>query len=314
MKTMGGRQFWGDVQFYGGWRIQKNAITGHFRLLDETDFRHASGTREECVARLKAIRRENRLPPMQGHAVILVHGIIRSSKCFAQLQPLLEQQGFVVVPFDYPSTRIPITEAAGQLQEVVDSLEGITKISFVVHSMGGILVRTMLSEKKDPRFTSMVMLGVPNRGASLASQLKNNPLYRMVYGPAGQQLVDGEDGFIAKLPVPDFPFAIIAGAKGTPQGYNPLVDGDDDGTVALDSAKLPGAADFLTVPCLHSFLMGNKDVTAATVRFLRTGCLHENGECVPVPEEATEAAAAEQKPAAASPFGHSSVPPAAAAP
>ena len=35
MKTLGGRQLWGDVAVFHDWRIQKNILTGHYRLLDE---------------------------------------------------------------------------------------------------------------------------------------------------------------------------------------------------------------------------------------------------------------------------------------
>jgi hypothetical protein len=56
MQTLGGRQFWGDVQFFRGWRIQRNIFTGHYRLLDEHDFRHAWGTLDECRAKLEQVR------------------------------------------------------------------------------------------------------------------------------------------------------------------------------------------------------------------------------------------------------------------
>ena len=29
-KTLGGRQFWGDVHHFQGWRIQQNVFTKHF--------------------------------------------------------------------------------------------------------------------------------------------------------------------------------------------------------------------------------------------------------------------------------------------
>src|SRR6185369_719659 len=78
--TLGGRQFWADVEYFHQWRIQQNTMTGHFRLLDASDFRHAWGTREQCQAKLREIRTAQKLPAMSGEAVILVHGIIRSSK------------------------------------------------------------------------------------------------------------------------------------------------------------------------------------------------------------------------------------------
>jgi pimeloyl-ACP methyl ester carboxylesterase len=219
---------------------------------------------------------------MSGRAVILIHGIIRSSKSFSSMKQALEADGLTVVAFDYPSTRVAIKDSAGYLDQVIQSLEGIEQIDFVVHSMGGLVVRAWLQEHSDPRVKRMVMLGVPNLGAKMANHLKDLGLFKLVMGPAGQQLIEGEESYITELPVPTFPFAVIAGARGTENGFNPLIPGDDDGTVSVDCTRLPGAADFMTVPSLHSFLIGNKDVIAATRRFLSDGVLREKGSPEPI--------------------------------
>ncbi len=283
MKTLGGRQLWGDVLFFHDWRIQQNILDGHFRLLDGDDVRQAWGSYEGCHDRLEEISKEEGLKPMSGKAVILVHGIIRSSKSFDAMKEKLKESGYLVFGFDYPSTRVDIPTSAGYLKRCVASLEGIEEINFVVHSMGGLVVRASLEDGHDPRIRRMVMLGVPNRGARMANLLQKNIFYRTLYGPAGQQLVDHEEGLIARLPTPAFHFALISGARGTANGYNPLVPGDDDGTVSLESTRLPGACDSMTVPTLHSILMGDKNVIASTDRFLRTGALRESSETQPVP-------------------------------
>lgn len=282
-KTLGGRQFWGDVQFFHGWRIQENVVTGHYRLLDPDDYRHASGTRPECEAQLKRIAGEQNLGPMSGKAVILVHGIVRSSKSFEAIAEKLKKEGYTTVGFDYPSTRTDIEDSAEYLHSVMQSLEGVEEINFVVHSMGGLVVRTYLDKHQDKRIKRMVMMGVPNRGANLADRLRKNSLYRLIYGPAGQQLGSDPEGLIAKLPTPEFEFAIIAGGRNNLSGYNPLVPGDDDGTVSVTSARLDGAADFLLVNCLHSFLMKNDAAIAATLQFLETGKLRKDGKAHPIP-------------------------------
>ena len=46
-KTGGGKQFWADVWFFHDWRIQRHALTGHYRLLDGN----------ESPARLGHVRR-----------------------------------------------------------------------------------------------------------------------------------------------------------------------------------------------------------------------------------------------------------------
>jgi pimeloyl-ACP methyl ester carboxylesterase len=283
MKTLGGRQLWGDVQFFHGWRIQQSFLDGHYRLLDGDDVRHATGTLEECRAKLTEIRERDELPAMQGRAVILVHGIIRSSKSFGKMESVLRDAGYHVFGFDYPSTRVEIPASAAYLHRAIDSLEGITEVNFVGHSMGGLVIRSYLKEHRDPRIKRMVMLGVPNQGARMASLLQNNVLYRTLYGPAGQQLIDESNGLIAELPTPDFEFAVISGARGNAQGFNPLVPGDDDGTVSLESTRLPGAADFMTVTAMHSFLMNSPAVITATERFLTTGVLRDTGETQPIP-------------------------------
>jgi pimeloyl-ACP methyl ester carboxylesterase len=277
MKTLGGRQFWGDVAFFRGFRIQQNVLTGHYRLLDPDDYRHASGSLQKCREKLAALKQELNLAPMSGRAVVVVHGILRSSKSFDTMCRRLRKEGYTVVTFDYPSTRFDIPQSAEFLHRVVETLDGIEEIHFVVHSMGGLIVRQYRAQHVDLRVKRMVMLGVPNHGAQLADRFRKLGLFRAIFGPAGQQLATSADGLIAGLPIPDFEFAVIAGARGTLNGYNPLIPGDDDGTVSVASTRLPGAADFLTVKSLHSFLMGNNDVIEATVRFLREGQFRENG-------------------------------------
>ncbi len=287
--TFGGRQFWGDVSFFQGWRIQENVLTQHFRLLDPSDVRRCWGTRLACEAALLQFRQAQELPPMQGEAVIVLHGIVRSSKSFSTLTARLEEQGYTVVGFDYPSTQVTMIESAGYLNEVIESLAGIERIHFVCHSMGGLIVRTYLQTyPPDERLGRMVMVGVPNLGARMANIMKDNMLYQFVYGPAGQQLVEEPGGFIAKLPTPGFEFAVIAGARGTPDGWNPLIPGDDDGTVSVDATRLPGAADFITLNAMHSFMMSNAEVQSATVRFLKTGSLRDGGAAQPIPRPIPE--------------------------
>lgn len=291
MKTMGGRQFWGDVQFFQGWKIQQNVITKHYRLLNSADQRHASGTLEECQKRLEEIKRVEKLKPMRGKAVILIHGIIRSSKSFDKMKSACEESGRLVVPFDYPSTQITIPENAKFLGQVIHSLQGVEEIELVVHSMGGLVVRSWIDQQAvvDSRVKRMVMLGVPNRGADMADRFRANLLFKVIFGPAGQQLVtEANDDFIADLPTPPFPFGIVAGGRNTAKGYNPLIRGDNDGTVGVRSTRLPGATDYILLPILHSFMMGDSEAITHTLRFLDTGKFRESDEVQPIP--AVEAA------------------------
>ncbi|MCA9067453.1 MAG: alpha/beta fold hydrolase [Planctomycetaceae bacterium] len=288
MKTLGGMQFWGDVAYCHGWRIQHNTFFKQHRLLDPDNCRHCSGTLEDCQKALDEIKKEKNLPKMSGHAVVLIHGIIRSSKSFTKMAETLKKDGYTVIGFDYPSTQVEITQSAEYLHQLLESLEGVEKISFVVHSMGGLVVRSFLKEHQDDRIQRMVMLGVPNQGANIADMLKNNVFFKLIYGPAGKQL-GIDEGFIANLPTPKFEFGVIAGARGDEKGYNPLVPGDDDGTVSVESARLPGAADYAAIQCLHSFIMNHAETIAYTSHFLKTGQFRKAGEKQPIPIPPKEA-------------------------
>ncbi len=282
-RTLGGRQFWTDLTFFRGWRIQKNAWTGSCRLLDPQQKRWAHGTREHCRAVLNTIRQEQKLPPMSGRAIVLMHGLIRSSRSFHRMVRRLEQENVTVVPFDYSSTRLSIPEAADCLNEVISGLEGIDSIDLVVHSMGGLVLRCWLRDHEDGRIRRAVLMGVPNHGAQIADRLHRHRLFRVLYGPAGQQLVSDPEGFIASLPIPDFEFGIIAGGRGQVRGFNPLLPGDNDSTVTVHSARLSGARDFLLVPVIHSFLMADSRCIEAVACFLKHGRFHPDRSPQPVP-------------------------------
>ncbi|MFY9252211.1 MAG: alpha/beta fold hydrolase [Fuerstiella sp.] len=282
IKTLGGRQFWGDVRFFRGWRIQHNVLTDKYRLLDVKDNRHCSGSLEECNDTLGRIIQTQKLPPMSGKAVVLIHGIGRSSKSFSTMAKQLETDGYTVVGFDYPSTRVPIPECAEYLHKVMQSLDGIESIDVVGHSMGGLVLRGLTMDQAEPRLNRVVMLGVPNKGAEMADFLKSNPLFKMILGPAGQQLATDGEGLIGKMPPPACEFGILAGGRSATKGYNPLLPGDNDATVTVASTRLPGAADFILLPVIHSFLMTDQAAINATRHFLKHGRFEENRKAEPI--------------------------------
>ncbi|MEN6458570.1 MAG: alpha/beta fold hydrolase [Thermoguttaceae bacterium] len=290
LPTLGGKQFWADQRFFHQWRIQQNTFTGHCRLLDEKNFRHASGSYEECEAALERIKRRRHLPAMSGKAVVVLHGLMRSRASMEPLcQYLRDQGGYQVFNVEYPSTQRDVAEHAKNLRHIIDHLDGIEQISFVGHSMGNIVVRHYLGDlaHEDPfrqppnaaaadrrakaRFHRFVMLGPPNQGALLAETFADNPVFKGLTGEAGQELGRQWSELENRLATPSFEFGIVAGGRGDGKGYNPLLRGDNDGVVNVDAARLAGATDFTVVPVIHSFLMENRQVQQYVLRFLKHG-------------------------------------------
>ena len=303
MKTLGGRQFWGDVQFFHGWRIQQNVFTKHHRLLDVHDHHHAWGTLENCQTALAEIRARDKLPLMKGRGVVLLHGILRSSKCMSTVAAAAREAGYETFQFNYPSTQVSIPEAAEYLDKSIQSLEGIEEIYIVAHSMGGLVTRAYFAEHQDPRIKRVVFMGTPNRGAELADLLYRNFLLRVASGPGGRQLVTDREGLIPSLPAPPCEFAVIAGARGNAAGWNPLIPGDDDGTVTVDSTRLVGAADFSTVATTHTLMLGNSQAIDLAIRFLNEGRL-----CADRPRQPITASVPTDVPDATSPTAPNTAP------
>lgn len=286
-KTLSGRRYWGDVHNFRGWRIQQNTHTKQHRLIDSAGLSLTTGAYDDCQQALNKIREEKQLAGTSGPAVIMIHGLLQSSRCMADMGNTLRDAGYTTIDFDYPSTQINITEAASYLDRTVRSLEGFDEINFVVHSMGGLVVRAFAAEHNDPRIKRMVMLGTPNQGAEMANITQQYWIFRAVAGPSARQLRTGAAGLAPKLPVPNFEFAVIAGSRGTPAGWNPFIPGDDDGTVTVESTRLPGASDFSTVRSIHSRLLWNAEAIAQTVFFLKEGRLRPDAPAQPIEVDQT---------------------------
>jgi pimeloyl-ACP methyl ester carboxylesterase len=276
LDTFGGMQFWTDFFIRGGWRIQRNAMTGHYRLLDGENVRRAWGNYAFCLQELNRLVPTDLQAADRDHAVVLLHGLGRSRACWRALAAQLEKAGDRVVTFGYASTRGSLSDHAFALDHVLRHLEGCKTVSFVGHSLGNLVVRHYLDEHPDPGpgqpgRERMVMLGPPNLGAQMAERLGDSRLFELIAGPSGQELSDRWEDVAPHLATPDFEFGIVAGGADLPI-TNPLVDGADDLVVSVEETRLPGASDFRHVGAGHTFMPENAEVIALTLQFLKTGC------------------------------------------
>lgn len=279
-KTAGGTQLWTDHRWHDGWRVQQNALTGHWRLLDPGDIRRGWGSREACLGRLEQSISSSTAPPPPGERryVILLHGLMRTHHSMKPMERGLREAGYEhVIRFSYASTRGSIAEHAGALRELIEALPRDSDFRFVGHSMGNIVVRYLVGELQaagDPqevlqRCRAMVMLGPPNRGAAIARRLGRTGLYGLVTGPGGVELGAAWDQLAERLATPPFPFAIIAGDRSESVLQNPLVAPEGDYIVSVDEARLEGAEVFRTVPVVHAWLMRDENVIRESIAFLR---------------------------------------------
>lgn len=203
--------------------------------------------------------------------VILLHGIMRSPGSMDRIRLALEERGYRVVNFGYPSTRESLGDCADLLHEEVQKIPPGSKINIVTHSMGGIVVRYYLAGYPKTAVGRFVMIAPPNRGSSYARHLKRLPLFRWIFGRAGVDVAKDSRSPLADLPPLRCEFGIIAGGLGNGTGMNPLIPGDDDMTVGVEETKLEGMKDFIQIPGQHSLLLMQQRVIDNVIAFLDTG-------------------------------------------
>lgn len=201
--------------------------------------------------------------------VVLLHGIGRTSGSMKAVAAHLADQGYAVFNVDYPSRSQSIAElAAGLHQQLLsEGIAGFSKLHFVTHSMGGLLVRELVKQCRPETLGRVVMLAPPNQGSEVADFLAGNVLFKLIYGPAGQDLKTGNEAF---GPV-DFQLGVIAGTKSIDPISSLILSGPNDGKVTVENTKVDGMAGHLTLPVNHTFLMRNETVLKQVALFLATG-------------------------------------------
>jgi hypothetical protein len=206
--------------------------------------------------------------------VILLHGLCRTSRSMVKMERALTEAGYKVRNVEYPSRNASIQQLADDAigKAVSDcQLGGATKIDFVTHSLGGILVRSYLARNSIPSLGSVVMLAPPNRGSEVVDKLGWLFLFKWINGPAGSELGTDNNSTPNKLGPANFPAGIIAGDRSINWINSLLIPGRDDGKVSVERTKLAGMTDHIIIHATHPFIMQNCETIRQTIQFLRTG-------------------------------------------
>lgn len=189
------------------------------------------------------------------------------------LQKNLSQAGYEVYNIGYVSTEHTIEDLAetvlGTFIRMLEDADG-SKIHFVTHSMGGIIVRQYLKVHRLPILGRVVMISPPNQGTELVDRLKGIFLFKG-YGPAGKQLSTKADSLPNTLGPVDFEVGVIAGNRTLNPIYSMMLPGADDGVIPVERTKVSGMTDFIILPHTHPFIMKKKDVIEQVLYFLENG-------------------------------------------
>ncbi len=209
--------------------------------------------------------------------VVLLHGLARTPASLRILETRLETHGFNVVNFGYPSTSAPVEVLARTaVPDAVSQCGNATKLHFVTHSLGGILLRDYArndggGNRLPENLGRIVMLGPPNGGSELVDELSGLPGFAMWFGPAALQLGTGPESAPNRLGDADFPVGIIAGSRSAFALFSLIIPGPDDGRVSVARTRLGGMTDHIVLPVTHDSIIISRAVAEQAISFIETG-------------------------------------------
>lgn len=208
--------------------------------------------------------------------VYILHGYGSSVIFMEDLCAFIRKNGFEVTNWGYKSLTDPIPQVGRRLLSDIKHHPKTDTIDFVTHSMGGVVVRSMLSDATGdtscPCIGKIVMMTPPNKGSLLADFFSKITIVKWFLGPNLENLKTDSASLVNRLPrLKGKEVGIIAGARFAGAGYNPLIPGDNDGFLTQNQTRLGVEKDFLVVPEGHITFMYNATVKENVLCFLKKG-------------------------------------------
>lgn len=200
-------------------------------------------------------------------AVILVHGIWFNGAEMWRLRRRLNDAGYICHTFKYSSMRQSPEQNAERLHLFAQSIQAPVK-HFVCHSLGGLILLHLFDLHPCQVPGRIVLLGSPVNGSAVAQRLYKRRITRWTLGRSVERGLLGDQPVWFRCR----DLGVIAGTL--PLGMGMLVgglEGEHDGTVAVEEAWLSGASDFMTLPVSHQGLLLSAEVAMQVVTFLRAG-------------------------------------------
>lgn len=205
--------------------------------------------------------------------VVVLHGALRGRLGIVPTAWMLRRHGLDARTFGYSARRGSLEAHAASLQRFVQEWLGTSpsRLGFVTHSMGALVVRAYLARLGPAPATRhrVVMLSPPNRGSELAWRNRDRRAFRWLYGQAADALQPERVQALPTLPS-DVDALVLAGGRGDRRGYNRRLTGDDDGVVAVREMGLPDCQPEM-VGGIHGLLQWRPAVVARAAAFLRDG-------------------------------------------
>ncbi|WP_417848041.1 esterase/lipase family protein [Thalassoglobus sp.] len=192
-------------------------------------------------------------------AVILLHGLLNPSAAMWVLQRRFRNKGYLTLNFGYRSFFQSIDQIAEKTilrcQQFHDALPDDCELSIVGHSLGAILTRYLVQQRKFPKLRRVVLLTPPNQGSHVASRM-GKVCRRFL--PVVEELADSPDSFVNRM---SQQMPVETGVIASAPDY--LID--------VKCTHISSETDFTTMPGPHGIVIFRKAVFEQSLHFLEQG-------------------------------------------
>ena len=206
-------------------------------------------------------------------AVVLVHGLFRSSSDMTFLHQYLKKQGYVVFCPDFPTTLGSLVECSKILSIFMSSLNLAPgdKLHLIGHSMGGLIIRHCLASRTINPLGRCVLIATPNQGTFLADAASKflghwpiNPFSSLA------SLRTSADPIAKPVNSPPPDIGVIAGNHSNLL-LGRLLKSQNDGRVEVQATKFDEMKDFIVLPFGHHDIHHHHKTASLVDFFLKNG-------------------------------------------
>jgi len=212
------------------------------------------------------------------HKIYLIHGFGGIGLELEKIRKIIDDKGFVNEIYTYQSLAKDVDSVGENLFEKIRS-ENYDSISFVTHSMGALVVRSLYEHIDSltvfPFIHRIVMIAPPNNGSPVADFFAQFSFIKHIIGPNVNNLTTNPVTGAGKYPLPTCEVGLIAGSYAGKKGFNIFIKGDNDGVLIPENTKMGIEQDVVFVKSWHVGLLFNKKVIKLVMTFLDKGRFSE---------------------------------------
>jgi hypothetical protein len=206
--------------------------------------------------------------------VYLVHGYGSPKEWLHKINKTLKKEHFETENYGYHSMIDNLDTLGYNLYQDIKHC-GYDTVSFVTHSMGALVVRSMLqyslSDTAFPVVYRFVMITPPNNGATVADFYSSFKFLNPILGPNVALMRTDSGSYVHKLPVPiKTEIGIVVGVRKGGK-FDKRFSGDNDGVLTPEQAELGTEKDMVIVRNHHIRVPKTKQVRKLVVEFLQYG-------------------------------------------